>query len=318
MTFQFSTDNTNWDDVYTFTYAAADGARRFQFPVTAQYFRIVYTNGGTTQTHFRVQTILHRQNVLTSIHRLADNTDPDRSAQVMKSALIARVNGTGDFIPVQANASGVLKIGGSVDGSETEDAAVAGNPTLSGGRYDATARTLDDGDAGALALDAGGRAMVSGGAAHDTAVAGNPVPVAARANANEPTAVGDGDATHLWADTFGRLVVVPGHPSPELPVVVNATASGDTTVVSAPGAGVSLYIVRVALVNGGTAVVSAQLQEASSATNRGGGDLAANGGGMILDYGARGWKLTANTALQINLGATGDVWVSVLEHYIAP
>lgn len=158
---------------------------------------------------------------------------------------------------------------------------------------------------------------IEGNAAHDSAVADYPVTVGGRANLNEPTAVGDGDNVYAWMDQLGRLVVVPGHPNPEAPVVVNATASGDTTVVSAPGASVSLYIVRVALVNGGSAVVSAQLQEASSATNRGGGDLAANGGGMILDYGPRGWKLTANTALQINLSATGDVWVSVLEHYIA-
>lgn len=42
-------------------------------------------------------------------------------------------------------------------GAAAEDAAVAGNPLLVGGRYDATDRTLDDGDAGAVALDAAGR-----------------------------------------------------------------------------------------------------------------------------------------------------------------
>ena len=43
-----------------------------------------------------------------------------------------------------------------VVGDAAEDAAVAGNPLLSGGRYDATQRTLDDGDAGALAIDPSG------------------------------------------------------------------------------------------------------------------------------------------------------------------
>jgi hypothetical protein len=109
MTFQFSSDDTNWDDVYTFTYTAADGARRFQFPATAQYFRFVYTNGPTLQTHFRVQTILHIHNILTSIHRLVDDTNPDRSAQVMKSAIIAQAAGTGNFTPVQSTAAGNLK-----------------------------------------------------------------------------------------------------------------------------------------------------------------------------------------------------------------
>jgi hypothetical protein len=43
-----------------------------------------------------------------------------------------------------------------VVGDAAEDAAVAGNPLLAGGRYDATQRTLDDGDAGALAIDPSG------------------------------------------------------------------------------------------------------------------------------------------------------------------
>lgn len=116
MAFQFSSDGTNWDDVYTFTMdVSASDTRRFQFPVTAQYFRVVYTNGAGAQSAFRVQTILHTANQLTSIHRLVSDMSPDRSAQVVKSVLFAQVNGSGDFTPIQANASGVLKIGGSVE-----------------------------------------------------------------------------------------------------------------------------------------------------------------------------------------------------------
>jgi hypothetical protein len=110
MTFQLSVDNINWDDINLFTYTAADGARRFQVPATARYFRFVYTNGGTNQTHFRVQTICHVQTVLTTIHRLQDDVDPDRSVQVVKSILFAQAAGTGDFSAVDATASGNLKI----------------------------------------------------------------------------------------------------------------------------------------------------------------------------------------------------------------
>jgi hypothetical protein len=136
MTFQFSTDNSNWDDVYLFTYTAADGARRFQFPVTAQYFRVVYTNGGTGQTHFRLQTILHANSGLTSIHRLVDSVDPDRSATLSKSVIIAQAAGSGDFVPVQATAAGNLKmsvqeisdgldIGAGNAGSETQRVSIS-------------------------------------------------------------------------------------------------------------------------------------------------------------------------------------------------
>lgn len=111
MTFQFSTDNSNWDDVYTFTYTASEGARRFQFGSTAQYFRVVYTNGGTTQTHFRLQTILHHVlTPITSVHRVGDNTSPDRSSELVKSAIIAQAAGSGDFVPVQATAGGNFKV----------------------------------------------------------------------------------------------------------------------------------------------------------------------------------------------------------------
>jgi hypothetical protein len=110
MTFQFSIDNTNWDDVYPFSYLTANDSRHFQFPVTGQYFRLVYTNGGTGQTHFRVQTILHQGNVLANIHRLGDNISPDRSAQLVGAALIAQAAGVGDFVPVQSTAGGNLKV----------------------------------------------------------------------------------------------------------------------------------------------------------------------------------------------------------------
>ncbi len=158
---------------------------------------------------------------------------------------------------------------------------------------------------------------IEGQAAHDAAVSENPVAVGGRANANEPAVVADGDVSHLWLDLFGRAVVIPGHPSPELPVVVNATASGDTAVLAAPGAGVSLYICKVTIINGGSAIITAHLQEGGTAVNRGPGDLAKDGGGANLDFGARGWKVGDNKALDINLSATGDVWVTVTEHYEA-
>ena len=92
MQFQFSSDGTNWDDVYSFTLdASSSNDRRFQFPVTAQYFRFVYTNGSTPQGAFRVQTILHTQNTLTSIHRVDDVVTTDRSAELVKAVVAAKV-----------------------------------------------------------------------------------------------------------------------------------------------------------------------------------------------------------------------------------
>ena len=48
-------------------------------------------------------------------------------------------------------------------GDAAENAAVAGNPVLVGGRYDSSSRTLGDGDVGAVALDADGAVHITDG-----------------------------------------------------------------------------------------------------------------------------------------------------------
>jgi hypothetical protein len=47
-----------------------------------------------------------------------------------------------------------------VSGTDAEDAAVTANPVLVGGRYDTTDRVLEDGDAGAVAVDVAGNSKV--------------------------------------------------------------------------------------------------------------------------------------------------------------
>ena len=106
---QFSSDGTNWDLITTFTYAAGN-ARQWQFGPQARYFRVVYTNGSTLQTHFRLQTILHTANMITTIHRVGDELAVDRSAEVVKAVLMAREGGTGNFVPVDSTELGGLLV----------------------------------------------------------------------------------------------------------------------------------------------------------------------------------------------------------------
>lgn len=113
MVFEFSLNGTDWDDQYKFNLDASESTtRRFQFPVTAQYFRVHYMNGLTTTTEFRVQTVLNRENILTSIHRVEKVVHEDRSAQLTKSVLIAQREGLADkdFYPIQADIGGNLKV----------------------------------------------------------------------------------------------------------------------------------------------------------------------------------------------------------------
>lgn len=68
---QQSSDGTNWDiiDVYT---VAASTSIKLVVPRQAAFVRVLYTNGGTLQTTFRLQTILAPQMPIASSFRPAD------------------------------------------------------------------------------------------------------------------------------------------------------------------------------------------------------------------------------------------------------
>lgn len=53
---QQSSNGTNWDNIDFYTVPASTG-KTFKADVSAKFFRIVYTNGGTAQTAFRLQTM---------------------------------------------------------------------------------------------------------------------------------------------------------------------------------------------------------------------------------------------------------------------
>ena len=109
-----------------------------------------------------------------------------------------------------------------------------------------------------------------------------------------------------------------GYPDPEAPDTTNLTASGNGELIATPGASLSLYIKKGSVHNAGSSQITVQLKDGSGGTVRWQADLAADGGGSIFDFGERGWKLTANTALNGNLGATGDVDFNITEYFIAP
>lgn len=62
---QYSKDATNWDLKIPFSYTATDSLTKYIFGSHARWFRIVYTNGATAQTYFRMQTIFHKEPLLT-------------------------------------------------------------------------------------------------------------------------------------------------------------------------------------------------------------------------------------------------------------
>lgn len=82
LSIQQSSDNTNWDITDTYTIPATTG-KTFVVPRQAKFFRVVYTNGATTTTSFRLQVILNRTGSASSSQRTQDaytnETDMDQS-----------------------------------------------------------------------------------------------------------------------------------------------------------------------------------------------------------------------------------------------
>jgi hypothetical protein len=248
MQFQFSTDNSNWDDVYSFTMDVSDSdTRRFQFPVTAQYFRLVYTNGGGAQSAFRVQTILNRNNILTSIHRVGSTLTTDRSAQLVRAVIAGETTaGGGTMVNVKVSPSGTLTVQ-----AENDDATNF-------------------------------LAEVHGPAAHDAAVSGNPLLNGLESRTTNPTAVGDGDVVRAMADDVGRQVMVMGAPR-DLTVHQHTaiTTTSETTILTAGGAGVFHDLTSMIITNEDNQSVQVTIKDDTAGTTRMVISLAPKGGAVL-------------------------------------
>ena len=73
---QQSPDGTNWDIIDTLTVPASTG-KTYGFGISARFYRIVYTNGGTANTVFRLQSVLHRVRTKPSSVRPQDGRGND-------------------------------------------------------------------------------------------------------------------------------------------------------------------------------------------------------------------------------------------------
>ena len=82
---QTSVDGTNWDHGHTYSYTGAGGARHYTFQLPGNYARVVYTNGATPQTVFRLQTKFLKSSGLSHDHPINAPLDDDHPAAVSRS-----------------------------------------------------------------------------------------------------------------------------------------------------------------------------------------------------------------------------------------
>lgn len=88
---EYSTDNVNWDHDDSYTVPANTG-KNYGVQRVAEYYRIVYTNGGTIQTTFRLSTIFNRVAGMPSSHKTSDDVTSEDDAQLQKSIMMVATN----------------------------------------------------------------------------------------------------------------------------------------------------------------------------------------------------------------------------------
>jgi len=215
-----ATDNAVLDSI-----AAATAATQAAVEGTLTVGSHAVTNAGTFAV--QVTSLPASTNTVEVVgdaaHDAAAAGNPVLVGAYASSSAPTAVSANGDAVRLWATTAGALNIadgGGAitvdgtvaatqsgtwaVTGAAAEDAAASGNPVLIGGRYDSSARTLETGDVGAIALNASGQVLVeiaagagSGGtAAADDAdftagtTSGTPV---MGVYESSPTSVTDGD-----------------------------------------------------------------------------------------------------------------------------
>lgn len=122
---KFSSDGVNIDGTDDFTIPAGKG-KTFSFQPQAKYFKVDYTNGGTNQSYFRLQTILKKSYVKPSSHRVQDAIIDQDDAELVKAVLsgedpdniFQNVKTTKDGnLTISDNSSGLAIARGDVSGS---------------------------------------------------------------------------------------------------------------------------------------------------------------------------------------------------------
>ena len=120
---QQSSDGTNWDHCDEFTIPAGSG-KNFSINPYAKYMRVVYNNGASDQTEFRLQTI-YKATGKPSSHRIADNIIDDDDAELVK-AVITGSDPNGTFRNVQTTLDGDLTISDNSSGLSIAQGNVTG------------------------------------------------------------------------------------------------------------------------------------------------------------------------------------------------
>lgn len=287
--------------------------------VTACNTGAVVIASGTISLPSGASTSANQSTIITSLQLLDDAVATTGSAITTKGFAVSGTDGTNARV-LKTDSSGELQVDivGALPAGTNAIGKLASNTGVTIGAVEiAAAQTLATVTT-VSTVTAVSDAQVQGKAAQDAAASGNPVLAGAVARRARITAMSaDGDAVSLSADRYGRLNTVGIDHST---VAVQATASGDTALVAAPGAGNRLKILRVKLCNS-HASTALTVGLKTAAHNSGSvfekNYLPALGGQAVVVFPLGHLLCGDNEAFNVNLSGAGQIECTVYYETIA-
>lgn len=117
---QWSADATNWDFADKQTYVAGVG-NSITFGHKNHYVRLVYTNGSTNQTTFRVHAMAIRIATRQTRKFVGNDIVDQDTAQIVTAAIQGHTTaGGGAWVPVKVSPSGALTVSSTLDAETTK------------------------------------------------------------------------------------------------------------------------------------------------------------------------------------------------------
>lgn len=203
---EFSNDGTNFDFITKCTYIANTGGYACYNRV-ARYMRVRFTNSSSSQSIFRLQTLLVPQSSEFSRQFVGETINPITTAIITKSVIVGlNSGGGGSYVPVKVNPSGALTVEASLSAGtnnigDVDILSVPAPLSTSGGGTEATALrvTIASDSTGVISVDDnGGSLTVDGtiaatqsGTWDITNISGTvSLPTGASTSANQTTIIG--------------------------------------------------------------------------------------------------------------------------------
>lgn len=127
----------------------------------------------------------------------------------------------------------------------------------------------------------------------------------------------------VWGDGYGRQVMILNHPSlyntaSHGPKCVTCSTSATTAIVAAPGAGLCVYITKIAATNGSATLTRGDVYGVSAtATAMCSLHMAASGGGYIMDYNPP-IKTLSNSAVNCRVKPSVSKCMFNVHFYVGP